>query len=100
MEALKKWFHSVEWRHGFHNIGALLTQAANVILGNPFSKNTWPDESICARAGRMKKEGEYTKRRKAINWVWEHIFRQGPNHCENAWAKEQAKYQQHPDSRK
>lgn len=99
MEALKQWFHSVHWRHGFENIGAWMTQTLNLWIGNPFSRETYVDESICARAGRLKERGQYTKRRKAINWVWEHVFRQGPNHCENAWAKEKTRYHFHPAMR-
>jgi hypothetical protein len=100
MNAIKQWFHSVEWKHGFMNIGTIINQAANVILGNPFSRETYPDETICCRAGRMKSRGQYNRRRLILNWIFEHVLRQGPNHCENAWAKEKDRYHQHPDSRK
>lgn len=99
MKKIKQWFHSVAWAHGFYNIGIWLNQGANVIFGNPFSRETWPDETICARAGRMKLRGQYHKRRAILNWFFERIMRQGPNHCENAWAKEKARYHQHPDAR-
>lgn len=99
MGKLREWFASVEWMHGFTQMFIAVDQLLNVLFCNPFSKNTWADETISSRFGRFHGTERYKKRRALVDWVFEHIFRQGPNHCLNAYKKEKTRYHFHPGMR-
>ncbi len=96
---MREWFASVEWKHGFTQMFIVLDQAGNVFLFNPFSKNTWADETISSRLGRFHDTARYKKRRAVVDWVFLYIIRQGPDHCYNAFLKEQTRYHFHPAMR-
>lgn len=72
-----------------------IDQLANVLLA-PLSLETWADETISSRCGRMGHRYPY----KAYKVVIDFLFRwQGPNHCENAHKKELTRYQFPPSMR-
>lgn len=66
------------------------------VLSNPFSFETWADETISSRCGRLGHRYPYKFWRGVFDWFWEHILRQGPNHCVNAYHKEMARYNSPP----
>lgn len=98
MRQFKQWFLSVEWKHGFIQLFIAFDQLLNVVFGNPFSKDTWADETISSRCGRKGNKHPY----KAYKWLINAIFYpfQGPNHCENAHLKEMTRYHFPPSMRK
>lgn len=96
---MRKWFASIEWRHGFTQMFIAFDQLLNVFFGNPFSKDTWSDETISSRCGRKGDQNPYKVYRLVIDWVFDHIFRQGPNHCRNAYEKEKTRYHFPPSMR-
>lgn len=46
------------------------------------------DETISSRCYRTRFLPHIEKWRVRIDWVFEHILRQGPDHCKNAYIKE------------
>lgn len=88
------WEH---FTHGVVQIWLVIDQALNVILLNPFSKQSWADETISSRCGRLGDRYPY-KFWKAVIDAFFHPF-QGPNHCVNAYNKEKARYNFPPDMR-
>lgn len=46
------------------------------------------DETISSRCYRTRFLPHIDKWRVRIDWVFEHILRQGPDHCKNAYVKE------------
>lgn len=99
MHKLKQWFMSVEWKHGFTQMFIALDQLGNVFFFNPFSRNTWADETVSCRLGRFHGTDRYKKRRAAVDWFFEHIWRQGSDHCVNAYRKELTRYHFPPSMR-
>lgn len=100
MDKFRQWFYSVEWKHGFTQLFiGVIDQPLNVLLGNPFSKDTWADETISSRCGRLGHKYPYKAYKVVIDFFFEHIGRQGPNHCENAHRKELTRYHFPPSMR-
>lgn len=87
----------MDWKHGFTQMFIAVDQLVNVFLGNPFSKETWADETISSRCGRLGHRYPY----KIFKVVIDVMFRpfQGPNHCWNAYQKELTRYQFPPEKR-
>ena len=83
-------------RHWFLQLFIAIDQLANVLLA-PGSMETWADETISSRCGRMGHRYPYKFYKLIINAIF-HPF-QGPNHCENAHAKELTRYQFPPSMR-
>lgn len=83
-------------KHGLLQLFIAFDQLFNV-LSNPFSTETWADETISSRCGRLGHRYPY----KAYKVVIDLMFRpfQGPNHCENAYKKEQSRYNCPPSMR-
>jgi hypothetical protein len=69
------------------------------VLSNPFSSETWPDETLSARCGRLGHRNPYKFWKAVIDWVFERILRQGPNHCVLAHEKEKTRYHSPPAGR-
>lgn len=93
----KEWRDTQDLMHGLVQLFIAVDQLLNV-LTNPFSKNTWADESISSRCGRLGHRYPYKFWRFVIDnllfgW-W-----QGPNHCVNAYRKELTRYHFHPAMR-
>lgn len=86
----------MDFKHGFIQIFIALDQFANVLL-NPFSRQTWADETISSRCGRLGHRYPY----KFWKVVIDAMFRpfQGPNHCRNAYRKERERYNCPPEMR-
>lgn len=83
-------------KHGLVQIFIAFDQLLNV-LSNPFSEQTWADETISSRCGRLGHRYPY----KFYKAIIDPIFRpfQGPNHCVNAYKKEMTRYQFPPEMR-
>lgn len=96
MKALREWLSGMDFRHGVFQLLLALDQLLNV-LTNPFSKETWCDETLSARCGRLGHRYPYKFWKAVIDamfGLW-----QGPNHCENAQKKERERYNSPPDMR-
>lgn len=87
----------MNFKHGLIQILIALDQLANVILGNPFSTETWADETISSRCGRLGHRHPYKLMRIVIDAIF-YPF-QGPDHCRNAYLKELTRYQFPPGKR-
>lgn len=75
--------------HGLMQLFISVDQLANV-LTNPFSAETWADETLSSRCGRLGHRYPYKFWKAVIDaifGIW-----QGPNHCANAFQKECARY--------
>ena len=98
MNKIKQWFASVEWKHGFTQAFISIDQLLNVWT-NPFSTESWADETLSSRCGRLGHRYPY----KFWKWLFDlfflYIWRQGPNHCVNAYEKEKTRYQCPPSMR-
>jgi hypothetical protein len=83
-------------KHGFYQMFIAVDQFVNVFL-NPFSEETWADETISSRCGRLGHRYPY----KFWKVIIDAMFRpfQGPNHCVNAYKKELTRYQFPPEMR-
>lgn len=99
---VKRWYRWADERfnltHGFTQIWIAFDQLLNVILCNPFSKETWADETISSRCGRMFYRYPY----KFWRWIIDNLlfgWWQGPNHCVNAYKKERTRYHSPPEMR-
>lgn len=75
--------------HGFYQLFIALDQFANVCT-NPFSDETWADETLSSRCGRLGHRYPYKFWKVVIDAVFG--LWQGPNHCVNAYQKETARY--------
>lgn len=86
----------MNFQHGVTQLLMALDQLLNV-LSNPFSKETWADETISSRCGRLGHRYPY----KAYKVIIDAIFKpfQGPNHCVNAFEKEKTRYNFPPSMR-
>ena len=67
------------------------------LIFTPFSRNTWADETISSRCGRLIHRNPYKWMAVVIDAIF-YPF-QGPNHCRNAYLKELTRYQFPPDMR-
>ena len=85
-----------QWRHGLTQLFIAVDQLANV-LTNPFSNESWADETLSSRCGRLGHRAPYKFWKKVIDAIF-HPF-QGPNHCENAYKKELTRYHFPPGMR-
>lgn len=70
-------------------------QLLNVLLG-PFSRQTWADETLSARCGRLGHRYPYKFWRVVIDFLF---MWQGPNHCVKAHEKEKTRYHSPPAQR-
>ncbi len=86
----------MNFMHGITQICIAVDQLLNV-LSNPFSDQTWADETLSSRCGRLSHRYPYKFWRAVIDPVFR-LF-QGPNHCANAYTKEQARYNCPPEMR-
>jgi len=84
-------------RHGIYQLFIAFDQLANVILGNPFSKETWADETFSSRCGRLGHRYPYKAWKVLIDALF-YPF-QGPNHCVNAYQKERNRIHLPPEAR-
>jgi hypothetical protein len=79
----------MDFKHGLLQLFIAFDQLINV-LANPFSTETWADETISSRCGRLGHRYPYKVYQVVINVIFWPF--QGPNHCANAYKKEQARY--------
>lgn len=80
-------------KHGLYQLFISVDQLLNV-LTNPFSEETWADETLSARCGRLGHRYPY----KFWKIIIDSLFGlwQGPNHCDNAYQNERMRYQLPP----
>lgn len=85
----------MNFKHGFVQLFIACDQLLNV-LSNPFSPNTWADETLSARCGRLGHRYPYKFWAKVCNllFIW-----QGPNHCVKAYENEKLRYNSPPEER-
>lgn len=83
-------------KHGLVQLFIACDQMLNV-LTNPFSLETWSDETLSSRCGRLGHRYPYKFWRAVIDAIFRPF--QGPNHCANAHAKEKARYHFPPSMR-
>ena len=81
--------------HGWVQLFIAVDQLVNV-LTNPFSKQTWADETLSSRCGRLGHRYPYKFWKPIIDALF---FWQGPNHCVKAFQKERARYHSPPEAR-
>lgn len=77
-------------KHGIQQIGVVIDQLGNVVLGNPFSTQTWADETISSRCGRIDRQ-PYRTYRVVIDALWYYLpewMGGGPDHCRRTTIKE------------
>lgn len=86
----------VHLKHGVIQLFVALDQLLNV-LTNLFSLETWADETLSSRCGRLGHRYPYKFWRVVIDAICRPF--QGPNHCVNAFKKEQTGYQLPPAAR-
>jgi hypothetical protein len=79
----------MNFKHGAMQLFIAVDQLLNV-LTNPFSEETWSDETLSSRCGRLGHRHPYKFWRCVIDWVFG--WWQGPNHCVNAYQKEIHRY--------
>lgn len=86
----------MNFKHGLVQFLIAIDQLLNV-LTNPFSRQTWADETISSRCGRLGHRYPY----KFWRIVIDAIFRpfQGPDHCARAYEKEKTRYHFPPSMR-
>lgn len=82
--------------HGMAQLFIALDQLLNV-LTNPFSGETWADETLSARCGRLGHRYPYKFWKAIIDPIFS--LWQGPDHCANAREKEKARYNCPPSDR-
>lgn len=87
----------MNFKHGLMQLFIVFDQFLN-IMTNPFSTESWADETLSSRCGRLGHRYPY----KFWKVVIDALFRpfQGLNHCENAHAKELTRYHFPPSMRK
>lgn len=86
----------MNFRHGVTQLFISCDQLLNVCT-NPFSTESWADETLSSRCGRLGHRYPY----KFWEFVIDAMFRpfQGPNHCRNAYLKELTGYHFPPSMR-
>lgn len=86
----------MNFKHGIVQLFIGCDQLLNV-LTNPFSLESWADETLSSRCGRLGHRYPY----KFWQFVIDCLFRpfQGPNHCVNAYHKELSGYNFPPSMR-
>ena len=84
-------------KHGFVQLFIAIDQLLNVLLC-PFSSETWADETISSRCGRLGHRRPYKYYKFAINilFYWQKWDMQ---HCVRAYNEEKARYQFPPSLR-
>jgi hypothetical protein len=82
-------------KHAWVQIFIAFDQLLNVLL-NPFSYNTWADETISSRCGRLGHRYPYKIYKVIIDALF---FWQGKGHCVNAYRKELTRYHFPPEMR-
>lgn len=90
------WFEGSTLRHGLFQLFIAVDQLLNV-LSNPFSRETWADETLSARCGRLGHRNPYRFWQRVIDKIFG--LWQGPGHCVNANKKEMARYNSPPATR-
>lgn len=83
-------------KHGLFQLFIAFDQLLNV-MSNPFSDQTWADETLSSRCGRLGHRSPYKFWKMVIDWLFSW---QGPNHCVNAYIKECARYNSPPGMRR
>jgi hypothetical protein len=83
-------------KHWLFQLFIATDQLLNVVL-NPLSMETWADETLSSRCGRLGHRYPYKFWKAIIDAVFG--LWQGPNHCVNAYRKERERYNSPPDSR-
>lgn len=86
----------MDFKHGLMQIFIAFNQLLNV-LTNPFSEQTWADETISSRCGRLGHRYPYKFWKVVIDTIF-YPF-QGQNHCVNAYKKEMRRYNFPPEMR-
>lgn len=81
--------------HGFIQLFIAFDQLLNV-LSNPFSRETWADETLSSRTGRLHHRYPYKIWRVVIDYLFKW---QGPDHCVKAFKKELTRYHFPPSMR-
>jgi hypothetical protein len=86
----------MSFKHGITQLAIAFDQLCNVLC-SPFSLESWADETLSSRCGRLSHRYPY----KFWAAVIDAIFRlfQGPHHCVNAYHKELARYNFPPSMR-
>ncbi len=74
--------------HGFIQLFIAFDQLLNVIL-SPFSEETWADETLSSRCGRLGHRYPYKFYKPIIDILF---WWQGPLHCFRAFEKECSRY--------
>jgi hypothetical protein len=64
------------------------------VLSNPLSDETWADETLSSRCGRLGHRNPYKFWARIIDAIFQPF--QGPNHCRNAFEKEKTGYHMPP----
>lgn len=64
------------------------------VLSNPLSDETWADETLSSRCGRLGHRNPYKFWARIIDAIFQPF--QGPNHCRNAFEKEKSGYHMPP----
>lgn len=85
----------MDFKHGLIQLFIAFDQLLNV-LSNPFSKQSWADETLSSRCGRLGHRYPYKFWRAVIDALF---FWQGRDHCVNAYKKEKTRYHFPPDMR-
>lgn len=83
----------MNFKHGLMQLFISIDQLANV-LTNPFSEETWADETLSSRCGRLGHRYPYKFWKAVIDAIFS--IWQGPDHCVNAFQKETARYNSPP----
>ena len=83
----------MNFKHGLMQIFIAFDQLLNV-LSNPFSNESWADETLSSRCGRLGHRYPYNFWKMIIDAVFS--LWQGPNHCVNAYVKECERYNSPP----
>ncbi len=82
--------------HGLVQVLIVIDQFLNVAT-NPFSRQSWADETLSSRCGRLGHRYPYKFWSAIIDFYFEPF--QGPNHCRNAYLKEKTRYHFPPEMR-
>lgn len=94
-KAFRDWLDGQDIKHGLLQGFIVFDQLLNWLL-SPFSKETWADETLSSRCGRLGHRNPYRFWKRVIDAMFSW---QGPNHCVNAQKKERARYNSPPSER-
>jgi hypothetical protein len=83
-------------KHWLMQLFIALDQLVNVAI-TPFSLESWADETLSSRCGRLGHRYPYKFWKVIIDAGCYHL--QGPNHCVNAYKKELERYNFPPSMR-